>query len=305
MCVCGCWFSKRVQAHREAARMFRLLAGSAEEENEVRQFRMLARHHDLRSHACDDNEAAKNVIKTSAEGLGDNNSFFADLVSPTAQEASTVLEQVAEEERWDLWKPVDNLLDKLFPADLFGDKEVVEKPSNNFKELICDNVEEGGQKKVLDSFMVVNDYQRDQEEVILTKKEHNVLEEVVRGKSAENEALKGLISKLHTQNEALTTANRKLGKRVQELEKEKKQMKEKVVLFREEVEKSFINGNSMFEGLLQPPPTTTLLRSRSPPNRSPSPDIHEYIRSLERKVMRLFVSDRFTQFYVYFTFLCT
>ena len=271
---------------------------------------MLARHHDLRAHSCDDNESARNIIKVSSEGLdvnGEaNDNFFVQVVSPQAQEAVPPLPlTMNEEERWNLWRPVDNLLDKLFPADLFGaPQREQERAQGQREELMCDNEEEeGGHKVVMDSFTLVPDYEQRSEGAGLSQGEQALLEGVVRGKAKEDAALRALVSKLHQHNEELLRSNARLKERAGELERENRQMREKVVSFREEMEKSFIHGNTLnnahagntvngnvflspLEGLLDPESQArqVLLRSRSPPIRSPSPDIHEYIRSLERRV---------------------
>jgi hypothetical protein len=138
----------------------------------------------------------------------------------------------------------------------------------------------------------------------------------------DNLQLKMLVEKLYGQVEMLQEQNGEYLNRINELERQKNSMKQSVISFKEELGKvnlhppSVSSRNhrcfSLFFFLIfffliyfgisrsQSPITTpqleflldfearSVLKSPSPPpsalNRSPSPDIHEYIRNLERKV---------------------
>ena len=135
----------------------------------------------------------------------------------------------------------------------------------------------------------------------LTERESDVLDSVMQGRlllEDDNAQLRLLVEKLHNQVEKLQSQNAELNNRVQELERQRQTMRESVMNFREELGKSVRLDRSMMQRsgspiassglqelldqearsvLISPPPD-------SMPRRSPSPDLHEYIRNLERKV---------------------
>ena len=147
---------------------------------------------------------------------------------------------------------------------------------------------------MLESFYVVPDYERPKEETppVMRLTEKKVLRTSERDVEME---------RLTTQVELLTAQNHALTARVAELENDKKIMRQSVMTFREELGRSMLKGSGGFvrprsespiasaglENLLEMDARSVLV-SPPPgvPNRSPSPDIHEYIRNLERKVER-------------------
>lgn len=111
--------------------------------------------------------------------------------------------------------------------------------------------------------------------------------------AAEQAGLAGAVSKLREQLDEALAENRRLAAKVADLEREKQQMRQSVLQFREELSRSILVG---------PPPSPSRRPGPGSPvessTRSPSPDVHEYIRNLERKVelqqQRL---DEYARFY--------
>ena len=182
------------EAHKEAARLFRYEKGrrlsKKEEEEEapflrslitvsgrlaqssvdkddgsaLEQLRALSRHHETRAQFCETAEAQMELAK--------HRSSSAEIVTPVpvvmapptrlqdaALEPVSLGDNVAQrtehaEEEWELWKPLEGLMDRLFPKELFGaspPREARASPDYFGRE----------SNNMLESFYVVPDYQVD------------------------------------------------------------------------------------------------------------------------------------------------
>ena len=308
--------SKRIwheaaEAHREASRLFRLAtqATGTDDSEALSQLRALSRHHDERARFCEGAEAQEALVKqrkSSAEIIVPRVSKPNNLppVSTSVGVRRWEPQQSPEEQQWELWKPLEGLMDRLFPSELFG----ASPPRDTRRESPDFFARESN--NMLESFYVVPDYQpgsndnsrnQDNDEseeaavLQLTKKETSVLDSVMQGRlllEDDNAQLRMLVEKLHAQVEKLQIQNSDLSARNNELLKQKQSMRQSVIMFREELGKSVIGRAESpivtpgLEQLLETEARSVLL-SPPPdplPNRSPSPDMHEYIRNLERKV---------------------
>ena len=307
-------FGPAREAHLEAARLFRLAGVGAVAGAAQAQLRELARHHESRARLCDTaaGEPNKKSLVTTPQVLSPRprqaeESDAAKEMRPAAFEAPAV-----DAQTWDLWRPLETLMEKIFPKDVFGaspPKQDAQFGSGGGASL-RDNVassglfeEEEPDNTMLESFYVVPDYQPPEPThavMALTKKESSLLNSVIQGKVVledDNANLRRLVEKLHSQLDEAMAENRKLQIHVGELEKEKAMMRHSVALFREEIGKSMIaarhsspaSPTAPLEMLLDYEARNALRDSQDPgkggvDSRSPSPDMQEYIRGLERKV---------------------
>ncbi len=304
-------------AHQEAARLFRLSSVGVANEEMQQQLRALARHHEARTKFCDAAEAKSELAR--AQRAGSEIVLAKTQVVVPARESSGNNAQLARapgtrESRaasdgggaWDIWRPLDVLMERMFPKDLFGaspPKPAASAiPHRLAKQSLFDHrveaeEEEEDKNAMLESFMVVQDYQPPspaRPAMRLTKKESSVLDSVVRGKLVledDNAELRALVEKLHRQVDEVTEENSRLQERVAELERDKRLMRQSVMTFREEVGRSMIaaggptmSSTAQLELLPEHDTRSQLRDSRDAGSRSPSPDIQEYIRSLERRV---------------------
>ena len=305
-------FGSAREAHLEAARLFRLAGAGAVAGAAQAQLRELARHHESRARLCD--TAAGEANKKSA----------VQVLSPRprqVEESETAAKEMrlaafdaraGDAQTWDLWRPLETLMEKIFPKDVFGaspPKPMMQEETRfgGTGASARDNVassglfeEEEPDNTMLESFYVVPDYQPPEPThavMALTKKESSLLNSVIQGKVVledDNANLRRLVEKLHSQLDEAVAENRKLQMHIGELEKEKAMMRNSVALFREEIGKSMIaarhsspsSPTAPLEMLLDYEARNALRDSQDPGkgSRSPSPDMQEYIRGLERKV---------------------
>jgi hypothetical protein len=290
-------------AHQEAARLFRLAcAGVSNNEDLLQQLRALARHHEARARYCDAIEAKNELVRAhrfASENVLAKPQVLMAPSDPTAlpPPRSTFEARTVDPGSWDIWRPIDALMDRIFPKDLFGaSPPKLSGPSLvplHAKKNLFESEEDDDKNAMLESFMVVQDYEPPSSPgrpvLRLTKKESSVLESVICGKllqGDDQDELQALVEKLHRELDEMAQENRRLKEHVAELEKEKRIMRESVMTFREEVGRSMIaarhaSPTAPLELLLDYEARSQLKDSHS---RSPSPDIQEYIRNLERKV---------------------
>jgi hypothetical protein len=117
----------------------------------------------------------------------------------------------SEQQSWDFWRPLEHMMERLFPKDLFGasppkPSNTMSPPRGNTRNLF-DSDEPSDNNAMMESFMVVADYEPpsggdspEKKPVLkLTKKQSSVLDSVMHGKlllEDDNAELRQLVEKL-------------------------------------------------------------------------------------------------------------
>ena len=239
-------FAQAKAEHSEAARLFRLSAASVQDESHQQQLRALARHHDARAKWCETAEAAKVRIQKKKKKKKKFKALFVqelDKARRASGEPKSGTPQVlvhhsesppavtgfkpipnssnsnnsnAQQQptSWDFWKPLEHMMERLFPKDLFGASPPKQQqhpttisPVRHSRNLF-DSDEANDNNAMMESFMVVADYEppdpdHDSSErkpvLRLTKKQSSVLDSVMHGKlllEDDNAELRQLVEKL-------------------------------------------------------------------------------------------------------------
>ena len=134
----------------------------ADDGSALEQLRALSRHHETRAQFCETAEAQVELAKhrsSSAEII----TPVPVVIAPQTRLQNPALEPVSlgnsvvqrtehAEEQWELWKPLEGLMDRLFPKELFGASPPREaRASPDYFDRESNNM--------LESFYVVPDYQ--------------------------------------------------------------------------------------------------------------------------------------------------
>lgn len=294
----GDWQGAR-DGHREVARLFRLASVSADEQG-AQQLRMLARHHETRAQFCEtqmkQQQQAAPSSTTTSSSVDKTTSFSPQLISPKPKEPTKLPPEV--EDGWDLWKPLENLFDRIFPKELFGTPPSKDTSAQTFymegDEVNNKDEEDDDEENnnMMESFYVLPDYQGGERLPEARPRSSSSLVTPQPNPSVPSES--DQMSLLMERCSMLEQQNAMLQAKVKELEAERMQMRQSVMQFREELEKSVIGGNNGNNNVNTYPhgggggdaPVGRMMRSMMAlqHQRSPSPDMHEYIRGLERKV---------------------